>query len=171
MNSKTRKPIRTNTIDYYSTAVAYLNEVVGNSALASLDNPEARELVSKMKAEMNGQRAAVFGQDHRGVLQGLHESHRLRKGRKTQTGISTGVGLGVHRLAEGQQAETAPAHFHGQRNRPYHQKLQTGDLPGCRGFARGDRNPHCRIACSRSGEAHLSRLHGDLYPAATHSQG
>ena len=29
VNSKTRKPIRTNTIDAYSTAVAYLNGVVG----------------------------------------------------------------------------------------------------------------------------------------------
>jgi integrase len=52
VNSKTRKPIRTNTTDYYSTAVAYLNEVTGNNPLASLDNPEARELVSKMKAEL-----------------------------------------------------------------------------------------------------------------------
>lgn len=51
VNSKTRKPIRTNTIDAYSTAVAYLNGVLGNTALALLDNPEARELVSKMKAE------------------------------------------------------------------------------------------------------------------------
>ena len=52
VNSKTRKPIRTNTTDYYSTAVAYLNEVVGNNALASLDNPEARELVAEMKAAL-----------------------------------------------------------------------------------------------------------------------
>ena len=52
VNSKTRKPIRTNTTDYYSTAVAYLNEVIGNSPLASLDNPEARQLVSKMKVEL-----------------------------------------------------------------------------------------------------------------------
>ena len=52
LNSKTRKPIRTNTTDYYSTAGAYLNEVIGNSPLASLDNPEARQLVSKMKAEL-----------------------------------------------------------------------------------------------------------------------
>jgi integrase len=52
VNSKTRKPIRANTTDYYSTAVAYLNEVVGNNALASLDNPEARELVAKMKAAL-----------------------------------------------------------------------------------------------------------------------
>jgi integrase len=54
VNSKTRKPIRTNTIDAYSTAVTYLNGVAGNTALASLDNPEARELVSKMKAEKVG---------------------------------------------------------------------------------------------------------------------
>jgi integrase len=54
VNSKTRKPIRTNTIDAYSTAVTYLNGVVGNIALASLDNPEARNLVSEMKAETVG---------------------------------------------------------------------------------------------------------------------
>jgi integrase len=54
VNSKTGKQIRPNTIDYYSTAVAYLKEVVGNSPLASLDNPEARELVAKMKAEVKG---------------------------------------------------------------------------------------------------------------------
>ena len=57
VNSKTRKPIRANTIDFYSTAVAYLNEVLGKNALASLDNPEARGLVSKMKTELkNNQR-------------------------------------------------------------------------------------------------------------------
>jgi len=54
VNSKTRKLIRANTIDAYSTAIAYLNRVVGNKPLASLDNPEARELVSKMKAEKAG---------------------------------------------------------------------------------------------------------------------
>ena len=52
VNSKTRKPMRTNTTDFYSNAVKYLNDVVGNNALASLDNPEARELVAKMKAEL-----------------------------------------------------------------------------------------------------------------------
>jgi len=51
VNSKTRKPIRTNTIDAYSNAVAYLSAVVGNMPLALLDNPEARDLVSRMKAE------------------------------------------------------------------------------------------------------------------------
>ena len=31
---------------------------------------------------MNRRRAAIFRQNHRGILQGLHESHSLRKGRK-----------------------------------------------------------------------------------------
>lgn len=53
LNSKTRKPIRANTIDAYSTSVAYLNGVVASNALASLDNPEARELVSRMKSEIS----------------------------------------------------------------------------------------------------------------------
>jgi integrase len=51
VNSKTRKPIRANTVDAYSTAIAYLNVVVGSMFLASLDNLEARELISRMKAE------------------------------------------------------------------------------------------------------------------------
>jgi integrase len=51
VNSKTRKPIRPNTVDAYSTAIGYLNGVVGSKALASVDNPEARELVARMKAE------------------------------------------------------------------------------------------------------------------------
>jgi integrase len=52
VNSKTRKPMRANTTDFYSNAVTYLNEVVGNNALALLDNPEARELVVQMKSEL-----------------------------------------------------------------------------------------------------------------------
>jgi integrase len=51
VNTKTRKPMRANTIGFYSTAIAYLTGVVGNKPLASLDNPEARQLVAKMKAE------------------------------------------------------------------------------------------------------------------------
>jgi integrase len=51
VNSKTRKPIRANTIDAYSSAIAYLDIVVGGAPLASLDNHEARELVARMKAE------------------------------------------------------------------------------------------------------------------------
>ena len=51
VNKKTRKLIRPRTIDAYSTAVGYLNGVVREKPLASLDNPEARELVARMKAE------------------------------------------------------------------------------------------------------------------------
>ena len=51
VNSKTRKPIRANTIDAYSGAIAYLNGVIGSVPLASLDNHEARELVARMKTE------------------------------------------------------------------------------------------------------------------------
>jgi integrase len=54
VNCKTRKPIRANTLDAYSTAISYLNGVVGNQPLASLDNLEARELVCRMKAEKAG---------------------------------------------------------------------------------------------------------------------
>lgn len=51
VNAKTRKPMRANTIDFYSTAITYLTGVIGNKPLASLDNPEARQLVAKMKTE------------------------------------------------------------------------------------------------------------------------
>jgi integrase len=51
VNKKTRKPIRPRTIDAYSTAVGYLNGMVREKPLASLDNPEAKELVARMKAE------------------------------------------------------------------------------------------------------------------------
>ncbi|HYL46512.1 MAG TPA: tyrosine-type recombinase/integrase, partial [Candidatus Limnocylindrales bacterium] len=52
---RTRKPIRANTIDAYSTAIAYLSGLVGNRPLASLDNSKARDLVSQMKTERVGE--------------------------------------------------------------------------------------------------------------------
>jgi integrase len=51
VNKKTRKLIRPRTIDSYSTLVGYLNGVVRDEPLASLDNPEAKGLVARMKAE------------------------------------------------------------------------------------------------------------------------
>ena len=51
VNKKTRKLIRPRTIDGYSTAVGYLNGVVRDKPLGSLDNPEAKDLVARMKAE------------------------------------------------------------------------------------------------------------------------
>ena len=57
--------MRANTIDFYSTAIAYLTGVVGNKPLASLDNPEARELVAGMKAERIDRRTKIQRQDHR----------------------------------------------------------------------------------------------------------
>ena len=34
------------TIDFYSTAIAHLSEVLGEEPLASIDNAQARELVA-----------------------------------------------------------------------------------------------------------------------------
>jgi len=53
VNKKTRKPIRQNTIEYYSTAANYIATVVGDELLASLDNPEAKALVEQMKSELD----------------------------------------------------------------------------------------------------------------------
>ena len=51
VNKKTRKLIRARTIDGYAAAVGYLYSVVGDKALASFGNDEAKELVIGMKAE------------------------------------------------------------------------------------------------------------------------
>lgn len=51
VNSKTRRQIRPSTIDGYAVAVSYLNCVLGDQSLASLDNPEAKELIAHMKSE------------------------------------------------------------------------------------------------------------------------
>lgn len=60
-NKKTREPIGERTIDYYSKAVAYLKGVVGEWPLAALDNPEARDLVARMKLETKSNGSRRFG--------------------------------------------------------------------------------------------------------------
>src|ERR1700693_458847 len=50
VHSKKRTQIVANTICSYSTAIAYLNEQIGDVPLASIDNPEARALITAMKA-------------------------------------------------------------------------------------------------------------------------
>jgi integrase len=62
VNKKTREPIGERTIDYYSKAVAYLNGVVGEQPLAALDNPEARDLVARMKSEIKPDGSKRFGE-------------------------------------------------------------------------------------------------------------
>jgi integrase len=57
VNSKKRTQIIANTIDSYSTAIAYLNGQIGDIPLASIDNPEAKELITTMKSAVkNGKR-------------------------------------------------------------------------------------------------------------------
>ena len=51
VNGKTRERIGDRTIDFYSTAIAYLSEVLGEKPLAGIDNAQARELVSRMRNE------------------------------------------------------------------------------------------------------------------------
>jgi integrase len=46
---------------YYSDAIAYLNGVVGDTPLAALDNPEARNLVARMKRETKPGGSKRFG--------------------------------------------------------------------------------------------------------------
>jgi integrase len=52
VHSKKRTQIVANTICFYSTAIAYLNEQIGDMPVASIDNPEAKALVTAMKAAL-----------------------------------------------------------------------------------------------------------------------
>jgi Phage integrase family len=61
VNKKTREPIGERTIDYYSDAIAYLTGAVGEQPLAALDNPEARDLVTRMKSETKSDGSKRFG--------------------------------------------------------------------------------------------------------------
>lgn len=61
VNKKTRKLIRARTIDGYAAAVGYLSSVVGDKALASFGNDEAKELVIGMKAEKKENGDSRFG--------------------------------------------------------------------------------------------------------------
>jgi len=57
VHAKKRAAIDPNTINFYSTAVAYLNGVVEDMPLASIENPEAKTVISAMKSTVkNGQR-------------------------------------------------------------------------------------------------------------------
>jgi integrase len=56
--NKRGQRIRVSTLDAYTTAVAYLNEKIGDRTLATFDNGEMKELISTMEAETreNGER-------------------------------------------------------------------------------------------------------------------
>ena len=60
VNVKTREQIGDRTIDFYSTAVAYLNEMLEAKPLAAIDNAQARELVSRMRNERNNDGSKRF---------------------------------------------------------------------------------------------------------------
>jgi hypothetical protein len=56
--NKRGQKMRVSTLDAYTTAVAYLNEKIGDCTLATFDNGEMKELISTMEAETreNGER-------------------------------------------------------------------------------------------------------------------
>src|SRR6266481_4073659 len=49
--NKRGQKIRVSTLDAYTTAVAYLNEKIGDLTLATFDNGEMKELISTMEAD------------------------------------------------------------------------------------------------------------------------
>jgi hypothetical protein len=69
VNKKTREPIGERTIDYYSRVIACLNGVVGNESLAALGNPEARDLVAKMKVETLPNGSRRFGHSGKTIVE------------------------------------------------------------------------------------------------------
>ena len=69
VNKKTREPIGERTIDYYSKAIAYLNGVEGDRPLAALDNPEARDLVTRMKSETEPDGSKRFGDSGKTIVE------------------------------------------------------------------------------------------------------
>ena len=60
VHAKKREQIDPNTIDAYQTAVACLNNFIGDMPLASIDNPEARTLIARMKSECKEDGARRF---------------------------------------------------------------------------------------------------------------
>jgi integrase len=156
LNSKTRKPIRTNTTDYYSTAVAYLNEVIGNNPLASLDNPEARHLVSKMKAELKDNERGFSDKtivEFFKVFTRVIASAKDEKLRQVYPREWDLAYIGLPKVSKREQ------------HRPtFTAKEIVHIIKSCkRAIYRvavvllvATRNPNCRIACSRNREAHLS---------------
>jgi integrase len=58
VHAKKREAIEPNTINSYQNAVSCLNGLLGDTPLASIDNPEAKTLIAKMKSERleNGNR-------------------------------------------------------------------------------------------------------------------
>jgi hypothetical protein len=58
LHAKKWEPIDPNTIHSYQNAVAYLNDQIGDVPLASIDNPQAKTVITKMKSERrkDGQR-------------------------------------------------------------------------------------------------------------------
>jgi integrase len=58
VHAKKREAIEPNTINSYQNAASYLNGLLGDMPLASIDNPEAKTVIAKMKSERleNGNR-------------------------------------------------------------------------------------------------------------------
>jgi integrase len=52
VSAKKREPIDPNTINSYRNAVTYLNELIGDMPLASIENPQAKTIIAKMKSEL-----------------------------------------------------------------------------------------------------------------------
>jgi integrase len=69
VNKKTREPIGERTIDFYSKAIEYLNDVVGDKHLAMLENAEARNLVATMKLETSEDGTKRFGKSGKTIVE------------------------------------------------------------------------------------------------------
>ena len=67
--NKRGQRIRQTTLDAYTTAVACLNEKIGEMRLAAFDNAEMRDLIAAMEEEKRKKRPIpLHGQNHRQLL-------------------------------------------------------------------------------------------------------
>ncbi len=69
MNNRTGEPIDERTIEFYNTAIGYLNEVVRDMPLPSLNNAAARDLVARMKQETLANGSKRFGQSGKTIAE------------------------------------------------------------------------------------------------------
>jgi hypothetical protein len=96
--NKRGQRIRQTTLDAYTTAVAYLNEKIGEMRLAAFDNAEMRDLIAAMEEEKRKN-----GQDHRQLLPCrcgcLRDSERPHR----QADVPQDLGSRFHRSASNQQ--------------------------------------------------------------------
>src|SRR6266699_1124130 len=167
VNKKTRKLIRPRTIDAYSTAVGYLKWHGPRKAPRLARQSRSERTGRPDESRDRGQGAAILRQAHLQLLQGVHPSHRFGERRQSEASLSSGVGFGIYRPANGLPAGTAPSDLGAGRSRVHSLQVQAFHSPDGRRSSGRNGNPNQRTARARNREAHLRGLLDNQYPPAT----